>query len=44
MPDRVLIVEDDAPVRRMLERSLAAEGFEVRSAADGAAAIAQGGP
>ena len=31
----VLIVEDDAPVRRMLERSLGAEGFEVRSAADG---------
>jgi DNA-binding response OmpR family regulator len=37
---RVLIVEDDAPVRRMLERSLAAEGFEVRAAADGGAALA----
>ena len=33
MPERVLIVEDDAPVRRMLERSLGAEGFEVSSAA-----------
>jgi two-component system response regulator MprA len=41
VPDRVLIVEDDAPVRRMLERSLAAEGFEVRSAADGGAALAR---
>jgi two-component system response regulator MprA len=38
--ERVLIVEDDAPVRRMLERSLAAEGFEVRSAADGGTALA----
>jgi two-component system, OmpR family, response regulator MprA len=38
--ERVLIVEDDAPVRRMLERSLVAEGFEVRSAPDGGAALA----
>jgi len=38
--ERVLIVEDDASVRRMLERSLAAEGFEVRSASDGGAALA----
>jgi two-component system, OmpR family, response regulator MprA len=37
---RVLIVEDDAPVRRMLERSLGAEGFEVRSAVDGGAGLA----
>ncbi|MDX6626028.1 MAG: two-component system, OmpR family, response regulator MprA [Solirubrobacterales bacterium] len=40
MTERVLVVEDDAPVRRMLERSLAAEGFEVRAAADGGAALA----
>jgi len=40
LPDQVLIVEDDAAVRRMLERSLGAEGFEVRSAADGGAALA----
>jgi two-component system response regulator MprA len=40
MAERVLIVEDDQPVRRMLERSLAKEGFEVRAAADGAAALA----
>ncbi len=40
MADGVLIVEDDAPVRRMLERSLGAEGFEVRTAADGGRALA----
>jgi two-component system response regulator MprA len=40
MAERVLVVEDDASVRRMLERSLAAEGFEVRSASDGGAALA----
>lgn len=39
MAEQVLIVEDDAPVRRMLERSLSAEGFEVRAAADGGAAL-----
>jgi len=38
--ERVLVVEDDPPVRRMLERSLTAEGFEVRAAADGGAALA----
>jgi two-component system response regulator MprA len=38
--ERVLIVEDDAGVRRMLERSLGAEGFEVATAADGGAALA----
>jgi len=38
--ERVLVVEDDAAVRRMLERSLAAEGFEVTAAADGGAALA----
>jgi two-component system, OmpR family, response regulator MprA len=38
--ERVLIVEDDGAVRRMLERSLGAEGFEVAGAADGGAALA----
>jgi two-component system response regulator MprA len=38
--ERVLIVEDDAGVRRMLERSLGAEGFDVATAADGGAALA----
>ncbi len=40
MTERVLIVEDDPAVRRMLERSLGAEGFEVAGAADGGAALA----
>jgi two-component system response regulator MprA len=38
--ERVLVVEDDAAVRRMLERSLGAEGFEVAAAADGGTALA----
>jgi two-component system response regulator MprA len=38
--ERVLVVEDDAAVRRMLERSLGAEGFEVTAAAEGGAALA----
>jgi two-component system response regulator MprA len=36
----ILVVDDDAPIRRMLERTLTAEGYEVRSAADGGAALA----
>jgi two-component system response regulator MprA len=36
----VLVVDDDAPIRRMLERTLAAEGYSVSSAADGGAALA----
>jgi len=39
MSERVLIVEDDRAVRRMLERSLAKEGFEVSAAADGPTAL-----
>jgi two-component system, OmpR family, response regulator MprA len=38
--DRVLVVDDDPPLRRMLARSLSAEGFEVTVAADGGAALA----
>src|SRR5215207_6086856 len=37
----VLLVDDDAPIRRMLERSLSAEGYEVATAADGGSALAQ---
>ena len=37
----VLLVDDDAPIRRMLERTLAAEGYDVAAAADGGAALAQ---
>ncbi len=39
MPE-LLIVDDDAAIRRMLERTLAAEGYEVRVAADGGAGLA----
>jgi two-component system response regulator MprA len=37
--DRVLVVDDDPPLRRMLARTLAAEGYEVFVAADGGAAL-----
>jgi len=36
----VLVVDDDAPILRMLQRTLAAEGYEVETAADGGAALA----
>ena len=35
----ILIVDDDVSIRRMLERSLKAEGFGVRMASDGGAAL-----
>ena len=38
--ERVLVVDDDPSLRRMLDRTLAAEGFEVTVAADGGAALA----
>jgi two-component system response regulator MprA len=37
--ERVLVVDDDRSLRRMLERTLHAEGFEVAMAADGADAL-----
>jgi two-component system response regulator MprA len=37
----VLVVDDDAPVRRMLLRTLTAEGYAVREAADGGAALVE---
>jgi two-component system response regulator MprA len=37
----VLLVDDDAPIRRMLERTLVAEGYDVAAVADGGAALAQ---
>ena len=40
MNEHVLVVDDDPPVRRMLERTLAAEGHAVTTAADGGAALA----
>jgi two-component system response regulator MprA len=36
----VLVVDDDGPIRRMLERTLAAEGYDVSGAVDGGAALA----
>ncbi len=36
----ILVVDDDAPIRRMLDRTLTAEGYEVSCAADGGAALA----
>jgi two-component system response regulator MprA len=37
--ERVLVVDDDASLRRMLARTLVAEGYEVAVAADGGAAL-----
>jgi two-component system, OmpR family, response regulator MprA len=39
-PERVLVVDDERSLRRMLERTLTAEGFEVTVAADGGGALA----
>src|SRR5919199_5503938 len=39
-PVAVLLVDDDASIRRMLERTLAAEGYEVAAVGDGGAALA----
>jgi two-component system response regulator MprA len=36
----VLLVDDDAPIRRMLERTLRAEGYDVAAVADGGTALA----
>jgi two-component system response regulator MprA len=40
MPEAVLLVDDDAPIRRMLERTLSAEGYAVSAVADGGSALA----
>jgi two-component system response regulator MprA len=37
--ERVLVVDDDPPLQRMLKRSLTAEGFTVTIAGDGGAAL-----
>jgi len=39
MAEAILVVDDDAPIRRMLERALGAEGYVVQAAADGGAAL-----
>ncbi len=38
--ERVLVVDDDPPLARMLQRTLAAEGYGVTVASDGGAALA----
>ncbi len=38
---RILVAEDDGALRRFLERGLAAEGYQVRVAEDGEAAMAE---
>jgi len=39
--ERVLVVDDDPPLRKMLERTLVAGGFEVTLAGDGGAALVE---
>ncbi|MHB8657159.1 MAG: response regulator transcription factor [Solirubrobacteraceae bacterium] len=39
--ERVLVVDDDPPLRRMLERTLVAEGFAVTLAGDGGTALVE---
>jgi two-component system response regulator MprA len=41
MPPRILIVEDEEQIASFLRRGLASEGYEVDTAADGAAALAK---
>jgi two-component system, OmpR family, response regulator MprA len=40
MAEAILVVDDDAPIRRMLDRTLRAEGYDVATAADGGEALA----
>jgi len=39
MPEAILVVDDDAPIRRMLDRALRAEGYEVATAVGGGEAL-----
>jgi two-component system response regulator MprA len=39
-PAAILVVDDDAPIRRMLSRTLAAEGYAVEASPDGGTALA----
>lgn len=39
MPEAILVVDDDAPIRRMLDRALRAEGYVVATASGGGEAL-----
>jgi two-component system response regulator MprA len=39
MGEAILVVDDDAPIRRMLDRALRAEGYQVATAAGGGEAL-----
>jgi len=41
MPDSILVVDDQDSIRHFMERTLAAGGYKVRCAADGARAVAE---
>jgi CheY-like chemotaxis protein len=43
MPQRVLVVDDDAEVATMLARALLRHGFTIETIAEGAAALARAG-
>ncbi len=40
MAETILVVDDDAPIRRMLARTLTAEGYEIEEATDGGGTLA----
>src|ERR1700712_1680237 len=40
MSEALLLVDDDAPIRRMLARTLTAEGYDVEAVGDGGAGLA----
>ena len=39
MAEAILVVDDDAPIRRMLDRALRAEGYDVATAVGGGEAL-----
>lgn len=41
MPERILVVDDDADIRNLIESTLRGEGYEVRSVGDGGRALSE---